>query len=144
MRYSTVALAGSLALAASPFLPWMRLGNVGLRGIPDPAGFFVLALGVLGVMLSLVGMIRSRDLRKWVGLVGLGALTALLVIWRTGPTTIADRAQARAEALAIVDNVPIQPVPAVRLGVGLYLGLAAAAVIALVGVSTLEGGQPAE
>ena len=44
MRSSILSLIGSIALAASAFLPWLRLGNVGLPGIPDPAGFFVLAV----------------------------------------------------------------------------------------------------
>ena len=128
-------LVASLALAASTFLPWLRLGDVGLAGVPDPAGFFVLALGVAGVVLSAMRMFARRDTRRWLMLVGMAGLTALIVVWRTGPTTIADRAQAHAEAVALVDNVPMQPVPAVHIGVGVLLGLVSAAAILAAGLS---------
>ena len=128
-------LVASLALAAAAFLPWLRLGDVGLAGVPDPAGFFVLALGVLGVALSLMRLLARSDTRRWLMLVGMAGLTVLIVVWRTGPETIADRAQAHAEAVALVDNVPMQPVPAVRLGLGLWLGLAGSAALLVAGLS---------
>ena len=131
-----LAVVGSAALAAAAFLPWLRLGDIGLVGIPDPAGFFVLALGVLGLLLSLSSIATRRDTRPALVLVGLAGLTTLAVVWVTGPGTIADRAQARAEAVALVDNVPVQPVPPVGVGVGLLLGLAGAATIAAAGLQT--------
>lgn len=131
-----LALVGCVALVAAAFLPWLRLGDLGLAGIPDPAGFFVLALGVLGLLLSLVSILTRRDTRPGLVLVGLAGLTTLAVVWFTGPATIADRAQARAEAVALVDNVPIQPVPPVGVGVGLVLGLAGAVTIAAAGFPT--------
>lgn len=135
MRSSILSLIGSIALAASAFLPWLRLGNVGLPGIPDPAGFFVLALGILSLLLSGAGAFTRRDVRPWLVLVGLAGLTTLAVVWRTGPATIADRALSRAEAVSIVDGVPLQPVPPVRVGAGLFVGLAGALMIAAAGVS---------
>ena len=65
-----------------------------------------------------------------------GVCLTLAVVWLTGPATIADRAQARAQAVALVDNVPMQPVPPVGVGVGLILGLAGAATIAAAGFPT--------
>jgi hypothetical protein len=129
------ALVASLALAASAFLPWLRLGDVGLAGVPDPAGLFVLALGVLGAGLSLMRLLARRDTRRWLMLVGMAGLTGLIVVWRTGPPTIADRAQAHAEAVALVDNVPMQPVPGVRLGSGLWLGLVSSAALLVAGLN---------
>lgn len=134
-RPYVVSLFGCLALVAATFLPWLQLGDIGFPGIPDPAGYFVLGLGVLGVLLSSVGLFTRRGTQQALLLVGLAGLTTLAVIWMTGPATIADRAQARAEAVALVDNVPAQPVPAVGVGVGLILGLAAAATIAAVGLA---------
>ncbi|MFN7984867.1 MAG: hypothetical protein U0Q11_23740 [Vicinamibacterales bacterium] len=128
-------LVASLALAASAFLPWLRLGDVGLAGVPDPAGFFVLALGVLGAVLSLMRLFARRDTRRWLMLIGLAGLTVLIVVWRTGPVTIADRAQAHAEAIALVDNVPMTPVPAVHLGIGLMLGLVSSAAVLAAGLN---------
>ena len=66
---------------------------------------------------------------------GLAGLTTLVVVWYSGAATIADRAQARAEAVAIVDNVPVGPVPAVHTATGLILGLAGAASAAAVGLA---------
>ena len=135
-----LALVGGIALAVSVFLPWLRLGDIGLAGIPDPAGFSVLALGVLGLLLSLVGILTRRDTRPGIVLVGLAGLTTLAVVWLTGPATIADRAQARAEAVALVDNVPAQPVPPVGVGIGLIVGIAGAATIAAAGLQTHRPG----
>jgi apolipoprotein N-acyltransferase len=127
-RIYLLALAGSIATAVSPLLPWLRLGNVGLQGIPDPAGFFVLATGLLGIVFTAIGLRSARDMRQWAMLAGLAGLTALIVVWQTGPATISDRAHARAEAIAIVDNVAPEPVPPVRTGIGLWLGIVGAIV----------------
>ena len=99
VRSSLLSLIGSIAVAAAAFLPWLRLGDVGLSGMPDPAGYFVLVLGVAGVFLSVIRLLTRRDTGQWLILVGLAALTTLVVVWRTGPQTVADRAQAHAEAL---------------------------------------------
>src|SRR6187397_2170956 len=101
-------------MGTSAFLPWLRIGEVGLPGIPDPAGYFVLGLGALGALLSVVGLASGRNTQHGLVLVGLAGLTTLVVVWYSGAATIADRAQARAEAVAIVDNVPVSPVPAVH------------------------------
>lgn len=130
-----MSLAGCAALAGGAFLPWLTIGPVGLPGIPDPAGFFVLAIGLLGALASGVGLRGRSDTRSWLMLAGLAGLTTLLVVWATGPRTIADRAQARAEALSLVDNVPLQPVPPVRPGVGLMLGLVGAAAVTGIGIA---------
>lgn len=134
-RTPLIGLAGSIVLAVVPFLPWLRLGEVGVTGMPDPAGFFVLALGTVGCALAAVDVISARDMRQWLFLVGLAALTALVVVWWTGPDTIADRALARAQALAIVDKVSFQPPPPVRVGLGLVVGIAAAVVVLVVGAT---------
>lgn len=135
MQRHLPSLAGSVLLAASPFLPWLRIGSVSLRGVPDPAGLFVAGVGGVGIVLSALGMTRRKGLEPWLMLVGLAGLTTLAVVWMVGPATIADRALARAEAIALVDNVAMQAVPAVRVGVGLMLGLIGAAIVALQGIA---------
>ena len=65
-------------------------------------------------------------------LAGLAGLTTLTVVTVTGPATIADRALAHAEAVALLDHVAIQPPPAVHLAYGLVLGLLAS--LAMTGV----------
>jgi hypothetical protein len=133
-----VSLIGSVALAGSGFMPWLRLGDVGLPGVPDPAGFFVLGAGLLGAALSSAGLFSKRDTRQILVLAGLAGLTTLIVVWRSGPVTVAERAQARADAIAIVDNVPAPAVPVVGTGYGLFVGLAGAALIAAAGLTRLR------
>jgi hypothetical protein len=140
-RTYVLSLAGSAVLAAAAFLPWLRLGDVGLPGVPDPAGYFVAALGVLGLVLSLGGLLARRNTLQVLLLVGLSGLTTLAVVWQRGPSTIADRAQARADAIAIVDNVPAQPVPAVTVGVGLIVGVIGAATMTIAGLRGLPAGD---
>lgn len=137
-RVYLVSLAGSAALAASGFLPWLRIGEVGLTGVPDPAGFFVVAVGLSGVLLSALGLWSRRDPRQLLVLAGLAGLTTLAVVWRSGPLTIAERAQARAEAIAIVDNVSAPAVPPVGAAFGLFVGIAGAALTAVAGLSLLR------
>ena len=137
MRPYLLSLIGGVALVTAAFVPWLHLGDVGLPGIPDPAGFFVLGLGTISLLLSGVGAITRRDMRPWLVLVGLAGVTTLGVVWRTGPATIADRAQAHAEAVAIVDAVPMQPVPPVGVAAGLFLGLAGAVMVTAAGASGL-------
>jgi hypothetical protein len=143
--HDALALIGGAALATSPFLPWVRIGSVLMKGIPDPAALFVLALGLAALVVSVVSAISRRRAPYALLLIGLAALTTLAVVWRTGPAAVALRAQARAEAVALVDNVPVQPVPAVSAAAGLYVGIAGALLVAVVGISGgRRDGRPPE
>jgi hypothetical protein len=124
------SIVGALAVAASPLLPWLRVGDVGLRGIPDPAGIFVLALGVVCLILSLAVAPRRKRHPFAQLLAAVAAVTTLAVVWRTAPGTVADRAQAHAQAVALVDNVPVAPVPPVSAGIGIFVGVAGGLVVA--------------
>jgi len=130
----SLGLLASAVLLVSAFLPWLHLGDVGLAGVPDPAGYFVAVTGAVGLLLSGVGLTARRDTRQLLGLAGLAGVTTLLAVWLTGPATVASRALAHAEALALVDHVAMQPPPPVRVGVGLLVGLAASAGLVVVGV----------
>ena len=133
-----LALLGSAVVTGAAFLPWFHVGDVGLPGIPDPAGYFVAAMGLTGVGLSVVGLRRGRDTRQGLVLAGLAALTTLAVAWQVGPATIASRAQARAEAGALVDNLPLEPVPPVGVSAGLFGGMVGAAAVAAAGLTGLR------
>ncbi len=133
-----LALLGSVVVTGAAFMPWFHVGVVGLAGIPDPAGYFVAAMGVTGVGLAVVGLRTRRDTRQGLVLAGLAAITTLAVAWQVGPATIASRAQARAEAVALVDNLSVEPVPPVGASVGLFGGMAGAAAMAAAGLTRLR------
>ncbi len=133
-----LALLGSVVVTGAAFMPWFHVGDVGLPGIPDPAGYFVAAMGLTGVGLSIVGIMRRRDTRQGLVLAGLATITTLAVAWQVGPATIASRAQARAEAIALVDNVAAEPVPPVGVSAGLFGGMIGAAVVAAIGLTSLR------
>lgn len=129
-----VAFGASLLLTASAFLPWLTLGDVRLAGVPDPAGYFVAGLGVLGAGLSVAAWRGKPDALRLVFLAGLAAVTTLVVVWLSGPATVADRALAHAEAVALVDNVALQAPPAVHVSYGLAQGLFGASAMLVIGL----------
>ncbi len=136
---SLAGAASGALLAASAFLPWFRVGSVTLAGVPDLTGYFVLAIGLVAVISGGAGIVLRREPRRELLLVGIAGVTALAVMWWVAPSTLADQAQARAEAIAIVDQVPLSPPPPVRIGYGVAVGLLAAVALAAVGASS----QPA-
>jgi hypothetical protein len=136
-----MSFAGGLALVASAFLPWLRIGDVPLAGVPDPAGFFILGLGVAAVVIALIAAVLRPLPPFVVMLAGVAAVSALAVVWRTGPETVAYRALARAEAVALVDSVPVQPVPPVHVGAGVFVGMAGGLAVVLAGVVGRRRGQ---
>ena len=136
MTRSTVLILGAaLLVGVSPFLPWLSVGNVGVPGIPDPAGWFVAVLGLVSLILVMPVVRRKWNTRPWIALAGLAATATLVVVMTAGARTVADRAQARAEAMALVDNVPMAPVPPVRTGAGLWVGLLGAVSLAAAGLA---------
>jgi hypothetical protein len=129
-----LSLAGGLAIVVSAFLPWLRVGDVTIAGTPDPAGYFVLALGVASVIASLASSSARKAFPFLMMLAGIAAITTLAVVWRNGPGTVGDRALARAEALALVDNVPMEAPPPVGVGAGVFLGIGGGVVVTTAGL----------
>ena len=56
MRAYYIPLTAGLVLALSSFLPWMFLGDARVGGVPDPAGFWVLGLGVIATTLAALSL----------------------------------------------------------------------------------------
>jgi hypothetical protein len=137
VRAYLLSLVGSVGLVAAAFLPWLRIGQVGLAGVPDPAGFFVAGLGVAGIVLSLVALRGLRSMANALFLVGLAAVTALAVVWWNGPAVVSERAHLRAQAVALVDEVALQQVPPVTVGSGLFVGVASALLVIAAGLSRM-------
>src|SRR5882672_7475295 len=111
MRAYIVPLVAGVALAASPFLPWVRVGDISLAGVPDTTALWVVALGVLAAVLATLSLITRKNSRHPLLLVGLVALGIMFLSWRIIPKTIADRALLRSQAIAIVEGGPLGEAP---------------------------------
>ncbi len=129
MRAYILPLVAGLGLATSPFLPWVRVGNVTLTGVPDTMAIWVVGLGVSASVLAVLSLITRRNSRHPLLLIGLVSLGLMFLSWRLMPRVVAQRALTRSQALAIVENRPLEAAPAAVVGAGIYLGLAAASAI---------------
>jgi hypothetical protein len=135
MRAYYLPAACGLTLAASAFMPWMKMGDVGLGGVPSMAGLWVLALGALAVVLASLSIVTRRNSRHPLLLVGLVAFAILLMGERFLERSAADQLWARAQAQAIVQGETAPEVPVPVMGVGAYVGLAASSIITLFGLT---------
>lgn len=129
MRAYIVPLAAGLLLVLSAFLPWVRVGDVSLAGVPDTNALWIVVLGVTATALALLSLITRRNSRHPLLLVGLLSLGLMFLSWRLMPRAVAERALMRSQALAIVEDTPLGPAPSAIVGIGIYLGLAAASAI---------------
>jgi hypothetical protein len=129
MRAYIIPLTAGILLAASAFLPWVVVGDVAMVWFPDSAALWIAGLGVAAAVLATLSLITRRNSRHPLLLVGLVALGITLLASRILPQTIASRARTRSQAIAIVEHTAEGAVPAVTVGHGLYLGLAASAVL---------------
>jgi hypothetical protein len=68
---------------------------------------------------------------------GLVALGLMFLSWRIMPRTIADRALIRSQALAIVAGTAMGAAPDTLVGIGIYIGLAAAMVLVCFGLTII-------
>ena len=129
MRAYGVPLVAGLVLAVSAFLPWVRVGDVALAGVPHVVGLWVVGLGLIAALLALLSLMTRRNSRHPLLLVGLVALGLMFLSWKLMPAEVADRALTRSQAVAIVEHTPPGAPPPVVIGAGIYLGLAAACAI---------------
>src|SRR4051794_25052369 len=63
MRSYFIPLVAGVALAVSAFLPWVVVGDVALKGLPDVAALWVAGLGVAAVVLATLSLITRRNSR---------------------------------------------------------------------------------
>jgi hypothetical protein len=129
MRAYLFPLAGGIALIVSPFLPWVIVGDISLRGFPDTLALWIVGLGGSAVLLATLSLITRKNSRHPLLLVGLAALGIMFLAWQIMPKTIGDRALTRSQAIAIVENRPLGDPPVAMVGGGIYLGLAASVVL---------------
>ena len=135
MRAYYLPLAAGFALATSAFMPWILMGEQRIGGLPSPAGFWVLGLGLLAVLLAVLSFITRKNSRHPLLLVGLAAFAILLTAERLLERAAAQQAWARSQANAIVGGDAPAVVPDPVMASGAWVGLSAAAVIALFGLT---------
>ncbi|MQA30350.1 MAG: hypothetical protein GEU82_11005 [Luteitalea sp.] len=129
MRVYFLPFAAGLVLSISAFFPWVILGDVRLIGFPDTAALWIVGLGLIASLLAALSLITRKNSRHPLLLVGLVALGIMFLSWRLMPRAAADRALTRSQALAIVDHTEVGAAPEASAGSGIFVGLAAAAVI---------------
>jgi hypothetical protein len=96
---------------------------------------WVVGLGAAAAILATLSLITRKNSRHPLLLVGLVALGLMFLSWRILPKTIADRALIRSQALAIVGGTATSAAPAALVGIGIYVGLAAAVVLVSFGLT---------
>jgi hypothetical protein len=131
MRAYIVPQVAGVVLAVSAFLPWVRVGEIGLPGVPDTTALWIVGLGALASVLATLSLITRKNSRHPLLLIGLVALGLMFLSWQLAPTAVAERVLTRSQALAIVENTPFSPAPSTVVGEGIYIGLIASC--ALVG-----------
>ena len=135
MRAYFIPLAAGVALAASVFLPWVIVGDVSMPGVPDVAALWAGGLGVLAAILAALSLITRKNSRHPLLIIGLFALGIMFLSWRIIPRIAGERALTISQAFAIVENTPMRTTPMATVGAGIYLGLAASAVLVAFGLT---------
>ena len=137
MRAYLVPLVAGIALVVSAFLPWVVVGGVPLRGVPDIAALWVVGLGVLAAVLATLSLITRKNSRHPLLVVGLAALGIMFLAWRILPRAAGERALTVSQAFAIVEGGAVDRAPAALVGSGIYLGLAAAGTLVAFGLTII-------
>jgi hypothetical protein len=135
MRTYFIPFAAGLVLAASAFLPWVVVGETRLKGVPDVPALWIVGLGLLASVLAFLSLLTRRNSRHPLLVVGLVSVGIMFLAWRIMPRSAGERALTMRQAFAIVENTPMNEAPDAMVGSGIYLGLAAAIVIALFGMT---------
>src|SRR5215210_5937204 len=135
MRAYFVPFIAGAVLCASAFLPWVVVGGESLKGVPEVAGLWIAGLGAPAALLAFLSRIARRNSRHPLLVGGLIALGIMFLSWRILPRTAGERALTLAQAVAIVEKTPMSGAPKSAVGVGIYVGLAAAAVLVAFGLT---------
>jgi hypothetical protein len=135
MRSYYIPISAGVLLIVSAFLPWMMLGDISLGGVPDPAAWWILGLGLSAVLLAGLSIWTRKNSRHPLLLVGLAAFAIMFLGYQWMSRTARDSAWAQSQARAIVENVPAAAPPDTTVGAGIYVGAAAAVVLVLFGLT---------
>ncbi|HXD72496.1 MAG TPA: hypothetical protein VN628_02110 [Vicinamibacterales bacterium] len=135
MRGYYIPIAGGLLLVASVFLPWIKLGDETMLGFPSVPALWAGGLGVIAVVLAVLSLVTRKNSRHPLLVVGLLALGIMILSWRVLPRSVGDRAQSVSQANAIVEGGDVEATPEALIGIGIYLGTIASAIITLFGLT---------
>jgi hypothetical protein len=135
MRTYFIPFAAGIALAVSAFLPWVIVGGVRLKGVPETAALWVIGLGATAAVLALLSLITRKNSRHPLLLIGLVSLGIMFLAWRLMPRAAGERALTMAQAFAIVENTPMVTSTDAIAGSGIYVGLVASAVLVAFGLT---------
>lgn len=135
MRAYYIPAAAGVLLVISAFFPWMYVGDVPLGGVPQAAGLWILALGAVSVLLAGLSLWTRKNSRHPLLLVGLAAFAIMFLGYQWMSRTVRDAAWAQAQARAIVTDSPAGAAPDTAVGLGIYLGLVAASMLVLFGLT---------
>jgi hypothetical protein len=135
MRAYYIPAAAGLLLIVSAFFPWLSISGTSFGGFPEAAGVWILALGVIAVLLAGLSIWTRKNSRHPLLLVGLMAFAILFLGYQWTSRSVRNAAWAQSQARAIVENVPAVTPPEATVGMGIYLGAAAAVVLVLFGLT---------
>jgi hypothetical protein len=135
MRAYFIPLSAGVVLAISAFLPWVVVSGDSLPGVPDVPGLWIVGLGALAAVLAVLSLITRKNSRHPLLVIGLLALGIMFLSWRILPRVAGERALTASQAVAIVDNTPLAAAADVAPGSGIYVGLAASAIIVAFGLT---------
>ena len=135
MRAYFIPFTAGVALAISAFLPWVIVGEQAMAGVPDVWAIWIAGLGALAAVLAMLSLITRKNSRHPLLVVGLFALGIMFLSWKILPRTAGERALTISQAFAIVENTPMAVAPTAAVGVGIYIGLVASAVIVAFGLT---------
>jgi len=142
MRAYYIPVLGGVLLIVSAFLPWMLVGEIPVGGVPDPAGLWILAIGIIAIVLAGLSIWTRKNSRHPLLLVGLLSFAIMFLAYQWMARSAAEVAWARSQALAIVENSAPQEQPDSAFAVGMYLGLAASVVLILFGLTIVVKPMP--
>src|SRR5207249_3047215 len=134
MRAYFIPFLAGLTLTASAFLPWVIVGGVPMKGVPEQPGLWIAALGAVASILAILSLITRKNSRHPLLIVGLVSLGIMFLSWRILPRTAGERALTISQACAIVENRPMGEAPIAEVGRGSYLGLSASGALTLFGL----------
>jgi hypothetical protein len=135
MRAYYLPMAAGGVLALSAFLPRLRLGQVGVGGVPAVSALWTLGLGLAAMLLSFLSVLTRKNSRHPLLLVGLVALGIEFLGWKWMEHSVSEQAWASSQAAAIVAGGTAVDPGRASMAPGLYLALLAAAVISGFGLT---------